>query len=121
MKRFHIIGLIIVAVAVATIVAAIGNTNTYGSFKEAESNPDEIYTVSGYLNKEKEIIEKTNLLIFYMYDKDSTERKVILNQTKPRDFERSTTVVVTGTSHGKEFHATDIQMKCPSKYNEKNT
>ena len=42
--------------------------------------------------------------------------KVIINGTKPQDFEKSEQIVVTGQMVGSEFHASHILMKCPSKY-----
>jgi cytochrome c-type biogenesis protein CcmE len=36
--------------------------------------------------------------------------------SKPQDFERSEQIVLTGKMKGDEFVATDILMKCPSKY-----
>ena len=44
------------------------------------------------------------------------EKKVIFNGTKPRDFERSEQIVLTGKIEGEEFKASKILMKCPSKY-----
>lgn len=37
-------------------------------------------------------------------------------KAKPQDFERSEQVVLTGKMDGDEFVATEILMKCPSKY-----
>ena len=37
---------------------------------------------------------------------------------KPQDFERSEQIVLIGKVQGDEFHASDILMKCPSKYND---
>jgi cytochrome c-type biogenesis protein CcmE len=41
---------------------------------------------------------------------------VVFTGTKPQDFERSEQIVLTGQMRGKEFHASKILMKCPSKY-----
>jgi len=45
---------------------------------------------------------------------------VIYNQPKPQDFERSEEITMTGYATDSAFIATDILMKCPSKYNEQN-
>jgi len=55
-----------------------------------------------------------------MTDKEGKECKVVLNQSKPQDFERSEEIVLKGKAVGEEFHATDMLMKCPSKYNDGN-
>ena len=46
------------------------------------------------------------------------EKKVILEKTKPQDFERSEQIVLIGKVEGDEFHASEILLKCPSKYND---
>ena len=53
-----------------------------------------------------------------MIDTKGEERKVVLHKNKPQDFERSEQVVIIGKMHNGEFHANDILMKCPSKYND---
>jgi cytochrome c-type biogenesis protein CcmE len=45
------------------------------------------------------------------------EREVLLNQAKPQDFDKSEQIVVVGKLSGDRFMATQILMKCPSKYN----
>ena len=49
-------------------------------------------------------------------DSDGEEAKVVLLAEKPQDFELSEQIVVTGRMKGEEFIATDMLMKCPSKY-----
>ena len=58
-----------------------------------------------------------NLFGFYLVDNEGLEKKVLYNGSKPQDFERSEQIVVVGKMDGDEFHASQILMKCPSKYN----
>jgi cytochrome c-type biogenesis protein CcmE len=51
-----------------------------------------------------------------MTDNEGKECKVILNKTKPQDFDKSEQIVIIGKMTGEEFHASDVLMKCPSKY-----
>ena len=51
-----------------------------------------------------------------MKDDEGLEKKVILNQSKPQDFEMSESIVVTGKMKGDSFVADEILLKCPSKY-----
>ena len=62
-----------------------------------------------------------DLFSFYLKDDDGTERKVNLLMAKPKDFEMSESIVLTGKMIGEEFLAEDIQMKCPSKYKDEET
>ena len=59
-----------------------------------------------------------DLFTFFMVDNKGEEKKVLLHKSKPQDFERSEQIVLIGKAQGGEFHADEILMKCPSKYNE---
>ena len=76
----------------------------------------------GKLNKDKEMVYEpkvdANIFKFYMVDNKGTECKVVLHKNKPQDFERSEQIVIIGKMQGQDFQASDILMKCPSKYND---
>ena len=120
MKKGAILGIIIIAVAIAMVVSIYTDSSTYASFKDAQQTESEIHVV-GELNKTKTLYynptEDANYFAFYMVDHDGTECKVVFNGAKPQDFERSEQIVLTGKMVGNEFHASKILMKCPSKYN----
>lgn len=122
MKKMHIIGIIIIAIAIGTIFTTLSSTSTYASFSEAAKEPDSEFHVVGKLNKQKETIydpqTNANLFTFFMVDNQGKECKVLLHKNKPQDFERSEQIVLIGKMQGDAFEATDILMKCPSKYNE---
>jgi len=62
--------------------------------------------------------QNANLFSFYLVDSEGLEKKVMFNGSKPQDFERSESVVITGKMKGDAFLADKILMKCPSKYND---
>jgi len=119
MKKSSIIGMIIIALAIAMIIVIYADSSTYSTFTEAKVKDTELYVV-GVLNKEKDLYYEptidANHFSFYMYDNDSTECKVVFRGSKPQDIERSEQIVLTGKMVGDEFHASKILMKCPSKY-----
>jgi|SRR6185312_1577946 len=119
MKKSAILGLITIAVAIAVIISLYSSASTYGSFKDAKSTASELRVV-GYLDKQKELhydaAKDANYFSFYVKDKKGEECKVVFIGTKPQDFEKSEQIVLTGQMVGSEFHASDILMKCPSKY-----
>ncbi|HEY8783712.1 MAG TPA: cytochrome c maturation protein CcmE [Mucilaginibacter sp.] len=119
MKKSSILGLIVIAIAIAVIMSLYSNTSTYGSFREAKKTGSELHVV-GQLDKQKELYydaaKDANYFSFYVKDKKGEECKVVFTGTKPQDFERSEQIVLTGQMVGNEFHASDILMKCPSKY-----
>ncbi|MEO3403130.1 cytochrome c maturation protein CcmE [Mucilaginibacter sp. CAU 1740] len=119
MKKSAIFGLVVIAVAIAVIISVYSSSSTYATFAEAQASGTELHII-GHLNKKKELVydatKDANYFSFYMNDNKGEERKVIINSTKPEDFERSEQLVVTGQMVGNEFHASKILMKCPSKY-----
>lgn len=122
MKKSHIIGIIVIAIAIGAIMSTISDSSSYATFSEAFSNQGAEYHVVGQLNKQKEMIYEPeinpDLFAFYMLDSEGVERKVFLHKSKPQDFERSEQIVIIGKAQGNEFHASEILMKCPSKYND---
>lgn len=122
MKKTHIIGIIVIAVAIGAILSMVTDAATYADFTLAEASPNNQFQVVGQLNKDKEIEyapqANANQFSFYMVDQSGVEKKVVFNGAKPQDFERSEQVVITGSFQGDDFHAEKILMKCPSKYND---
>ena len=122
MKKLHIVGIVVIAVAIGVIFTSLKNTTSYADFNEATANPDKEYHVVGKLNKEKPQIYDPQVnpdeFTFTMVDNKGVEKTVVLHKNKPQDFERSEQLVLIGKMKGTEFHANDILMKCPSKYND---
>ena len=120
MKKSYIIGIILVAVAFAVIISTVSSSSTYADFKTAAEHEGKVFHVVGKLNKEKSFEYNpevnANLFGFYLVDITGEEKKVLYNGTKPQDFEKSEQIVIVGKMSGDEFHASEILMKCPSKY-----
>lgn len=119
MKKSHIVLLIVLVVALGVVLSLVLNTSNYENFESAFAKEGEKVTVIGYLNMDKKIDESIpNQVTFYMTDKDGVEKKVVLSESKPQDFEKSEELVVTGMADPKSdtFKATHMLMKCPSKY-----
>ncbi len=119
MKKSSIIGLVVIAIAIAVIISLYSSSSTYGSFNDAKKNSGELHIV-GHLEKQKELYydaaKDANYFSFYVKDNKGEECKVVFTGTKPQDFERSEQIVLTGQMIGNNFHASEILMKCPSKY-----
>ncbi len=119
MKKIHIIAILMIAVAIGLLVNAADDMSTYATFEQATQTGDRV-KVAGQLAKDKEMHydpeEDPNYFSFYIRDTKGEERKVVLLAAKPQDFELSEQLVLTGQMQGDEFVATDMLMKCPSKY-----
>ncbi|MBK8848205.1 MAG: cytochrome c maturation protein CcmE [Bacteroidetes bacterium] len=124
MNKYLIFGLLAIAVAIGYIVSLSADVSTYVTFDTAAQNEGREFHIVGKVNfnKPQEYNPQTNanLFTFYMNDTLGNEKKVLLNKAKPQDFEKSQQVVVIGKMQSGDFIASDILMKCPSKYNEVN-
>lgn len=122
MKRTHIAIIVFIAIAIGAIMVTINDASTYVGFTKAAENPGTKYTVIGYLDKEAPMNynPKANRFYFTAVDKEGNKQKVFYNQPKPQDFERSEEITMKGFATDSAFVASEILMKCPSKYNEQN-
>lgn len=129
MKKSHIIGIIIIGIAIAVIISTAGDASTYVTFDEAQEmassgNASSIHVV-GELKKSHSgdiigISPSADKLSFsfVMVDENQNEQTVFYNEPMPPDFHRSEKVVVIGSYQQDMFVADKILMKCPSKYQE---
>lgn len=122
MKTKYILIIVSIAVAIGAIVSSYGDASTYESFTVAAENEGKEFHVVGTLEKDKEMtynpVQNANYFSFYLKDEKGQISKVVYNNPKPPDFERSEKVVIIGKMEGETFHASKILLKCPSKYNE---
>ncbi len=122
MKKLHILAIVVIAVAIGMILTSLKSTTTYADFKEATENPDKEYHVVGKLDKTQPQVFEPRVdpdkFYFTLIDNRGISKPVVLHKSKPQDFEKSEQIVLIGKMNGDAFHANDILMKCPSKYND---
>lgn len=108
------------AVAVGVLISMASDFSQYANFDAALAAPDRSHQVVGHLQKDKPVIyepsKDPNSFSFHMKDENNRELQVICKLPLPQDFERSEQIVITGKMQGDAFVAHDIQLKCPSKY-----
>jgi cytochrome c-type biogenesis protein CcmE len=108
-----------VAIALGLFLSASDDLSAYSNFSDAIESGDRV-KIAGQLAKDKAMIydpqKDPNYFSFYLRDTKGEERKVVLLQPKPQDFEQSEQIVLTGRMKDEAFVATDVLMKCPSKY-----
>jgi cytochrome c-type biogenesis protein CcmE len=118
-KKVYIVAGILLLAGIGLLINASRDMSTYSTFKDAATSEVSVKIV-GQLSKDKEIfynpVEDPNYFSFYMRDADGSESKVVMLTKKPQDFELSEQIVLTGQMKGEEFLASDMLMKCPSKY-----
>jgi len=119
MKKSHILAIGIVAIAIGILISASKDVTTYSNFAQATQNGDRVKLI-GQLVKDRPVEynpeKDPNYMAFYMKDEAGEVRQVVLRAAKPQDFERSESIVLTGQMQGDNFEASDMLLKCPSKY-----
>ena len=127
MKKWHILGIVVIGVAIMILISTAGDASSYVTFKEANTiaksgNNNKIHVV-GELKKD----QKGNIIginpsadklsfSFIMIDQEQKEQLVYYNEPMPLDFLRSEQVVIIGGYQEDIFIAEKILLKCPSKY-----
>jgi len=120
MKKTHIIALLFIAVLVGVLISMLGDFSRYETFDSTYAQKGKEINVVGTLDVGAPLIydplKDPNKFVFYLQDEKGSVREVLYKGEKPRDFERSEKIVVTGRLEGGQFMASKILMKCPSKY-----
>lgn len=129
MKKTHIFGLIVIAIAVAILVSTGTEASTYTDFTVAENmakegDNNQVHVV-GKLQKDAtgEIMDliynpaiDANHLEFTLTDNKGRSQKVVYNAPKPQDLGKAEQIVIIGSMKGEVFKCDKILLKCPSKY-----
>ncbi|MFK7755871.1 MAG: hypothetical protein AB8B53_02940 [Flavobacteriales bacterium] len=122
MKKSEIALIIVAGIAIAAMVAALGGSGQAETFAVAYANPGVDYKINGWLVREEPIIynpeENAELTVFTMRDSEGKTSKVYLNEAKQQGFEQSESINLFGYVEDGKFKGHDMQMKCPSKYND---
>ena len=119
----HIVLIVLLIIGIGIIIGVVTNASTYSDFEEAYQNPGEELHIIGKLNNQKPaqvvVTADSRYFVFYMFDKKNKENVVVFNGEKPQDFEKSDQVVIIGHMKDSTFMASDLLLKCPSKYDKK--
>lgn len=124
MKPAHIIALAVIAISmVVTLIVFAGTTAHHVTVAEAMKNPGEQVQVPGDIVKDTVRFDTTagrGSLRFDVTDpKDPDSRmSIVYEQPKPENFDSAEKVEAVGQFKNGEFHATNLLVKCPSKYND---
>jgi cytochrome c-type biogenesis protein CcmE len=119
MKKSHILAIVVIAAAIGFLISASKDVTTYANFAQATQSGDRVKLV-GQLVKDRPVEYNPEVnpdfLSFWLRDDAGEVRLVELHASKPQDFERSESIVLTGEMKGDNFAASEMLLKCPSKY-----
>jgi len=120
MKKIHIVLLLLVIGGIVGMSFFVKDLTTYETFASAAEKKDQFVVVKVQLDKktpiEYDMVKDPNKTVFYAFDQDGKRQRVVYNNAKPTDIERSEGIDLNGYMRGDHFECTKLQMKCPSKY-----
>jgi cytochrome c-type biogenesis protein CcmE len=118
MKKKHILALVVALLFIGVAAfALVDNKIDYSDFASAQGTGRRVQ-VSGAWVKENSYNydQKTNIFSFVMKDHKGAVMPVKFEGMKPNNFETAPSVVCVGKVENGTFVASDIQTKCPSRY-----
>jgi len=120
MKKTHIVALILIAVAIATLISFMGDVTTYETIASAKQKPGRFVNLIAKVDKSRPMnydpIKNPNYLTFTALDTLGNSIEVIYHNSRPQDMEKSERLVLKGKVENGVFECKDILLKCPSKY-----
>jgi cytochrome c-type biogenesis protein CcmE len=131
MKKIHIVLLVLIVAAIAVLISSMGKgkgilaMSTYETIASAKQKQGEFVHVVAKLDHNQPVIydpiKDPNYLSFTAIDSLGGVVKVVYKNSKPDNLEQSERLVMKGKMNGDHFDCSEIQMKCPSKYNDDKT
>ena len=109
-------GVLIVAFLAYGATSFKSNLTPYVSFEEAQRSARKVQVAGGLVPDSTTYIEDKEMLQFGIIDEDGSTMTVMYEGVKPGNFEEATQIVAIGTYSGGTFHADQLLVKCPSKY-----
>lgn len=120
MKPKVIVGVIAIIGFTSLLFYNFGNSiSMYVSFNQASSEHGDNVHVVGTWDQARPsgFSYDTKTFSFFMKDQSGDIRKVVYSNPKPNNFDDAKKIVVIGEMKNNVFYASNILMKCPSKYN----
>ena len=120
MKKIHIVLLVLIVAAIATLISFLKMNTTYDTIETAMAKPGKFVHVIAKLDHRQPIqydaVKNPNYLSFTAVDSLGKTVEVIYHNAKPDNLEVSERLVLKGAYTDNHFDCKEIMMKCPSKY-----
>lgn len=118
MKPKVIIGVVAIIGFTTLLMVNFSNSiSTYTDFADAEGRKSAHVVGKWEDSRDYGFSVEKKQFSFYMKDEAGNVRRVIYPKPKPNNFEQAEKLVVIGKAQNGVFYASDMLMKCPSKYN----
>jgi cytochrome c-type biogenesis protein CcmE len=109
-------GVLVVAFLAYGATSFKSNLTPYVSFDEAIRSSGRVQVAGSLVADSTRYVEASEQLEFWIMDDDGTTMTVLYEGVKPGNFEEATQIVAIGSYHDNAFHAEQLLVKCPSKY-----
>lgn len=120
MKKSQIILLVLVIAGIVGMSFFIKDLTTQETFGSAKEKGGKFVVVKVKLDKktpvEYDAVKDPNHTVFYALDADGLRTRVVYNNAKIQDMEKSEGMDLNGYMRDGYFECNKIQTKCPSKY-----
>lgn len=120
MRKFHIVLLLCVAIAISVLISFMGTLTTYDTVQTARDKPGKFIHLVARLDHTKPVeydaVNNPNYLSFTAIDSLGDAVMVVYRNAKPDNLEISDRLVLKGAIKEDYFDCREILMKCPSKY-----
>jgi len=109
-------GVMIVAFLAYGATSFKSNLTPYVSFEEAQKSARKVQVAGGLVPDSTSYVEEEEMLRFGMVADNGSTMTVHYRGIKPGNFEEATQIVAIGSYSDGAFHADQLLVKCPSKY-----
>ena len=92
------------------------NLTPYVSFAEAANLERKVQVAGGLVENSTEYLDESQELRFTLVEEDGDTMVVHYDGVKPGNFEEAVQIVAVGSYDNGVFHAEQLLVKCPSKY-----
>ncbi|MCK5376634.1 MAG: cytochrome c maturation protein CcmE [Acidobacteria bacterium] len=109
-------GVLVVAFLAFGMTSFKSNLTPYVSFEEAARTARKVQVAGGLIENSTKYLDEEEKLHFILVEDDGDTMKVLYDGVKPGNFEEATQIVAIGKYENEAFHAEQLLVKCPSKY-----
>lgn len=119
MRKSYIIGAVVVAAALIFALLSFKSTLTsYVTIDEAKAGEQYVQVAGLLVQGSDRYDESTNSLYFELEEPGGSTMQIKYDKSKPSNFENADKIVAVGQyiTSDDVFHADELLVKCPSKY-----
>jgi cytochrome c-type biogenesis protein CcmE len=109
-------GVLVVAFLAYGMTSFKTNLTPYVSFDEAARSTRKVQVAGGLVENSTNYHDEQQKLLFAMVNDEGETMQVVYDGVKPGNFEEAVQIVAIGRYQDDAFHAEQLLVKCPSKY-----